>query len=60
MLLHAKINEIPTGEILQLIATDPATLRDVPKFCHFLQVQLLEQQTSEDGNYYYWLQKTTG
>ena len=36
MMLHKKIREIEAGEVLTMIATDPSTSRDVPKFCHFL------------------------
>jgi tRNA 2-thiouridine synthesizing protein A len=46
MMLHKKIREIGEGEILYLIATDPSTSRDVPKFCHFLGHELLS--TSKD------------
>ena len=56
MLLHAKVNELAAGEVLKVIATDPATLRDVPKFCHFLQLNLLKQETA-DNLYTYWLGK---
>lgn len=47
MLLHKKIREIGAGEILSVVATDPSTTRDIPKFCHFLGHELLE--SSEDG-----------
>ena len=47
MLLHKKIREIDVGDVLTLIATDPSTSRDVPKFCHFLGHELLS--SSEDG-----------
>lgn len=47
MLLHKKIREIGEGEILVLVATDPSTTRDIPKFCHFLGHELLS--SSEDG-----------
>lgn len=58
MLLHAKVNELAAGEILKVIATDPATLRDVPKFCRFLNMQLLKQETTADEVYSYWLSKS--
>lgn len=48
MLLHKKIREISEGEILVLVATDPSTTRDVPKFCHFLGHELLA--SSEDAD----------
>lgn len=53
MLLHKKIRELEEGEILQLVATDPSTTRDVPKFCHFLGHELLN--SSEDGKDYRYL-----
>ncbi len=57
MLLHSKLDEMDSGEVLLLIATDPATTRDVPKFCQFLKHQLVNQE--EDAQEYrYWLQKT--
>jgi len=36
MMLHNKIRDIDVGEILEVIATDPSTQRDIPKFCTFL------------------------
>lgn len=42
MMLHKKIREIGAGEILKVLATDPSTTRDIPKFCHFLGHELLE------------------
>ena len=50
MLLHKKIREINAGETLVLVATDPSTTRDVPKFCHFLGHELLSSE--EDGQTY--------
>jgi tRNA 2-thiouridine synthesizing protein A len=56
MLLHNKIRDIACGEILQVLATDPSTQRDIPKFCNFLGHELLLQDAFE-GNYRYWLRK---
>ena len=56
MLLHNKIRDIAIGEVLQVLATDPSTTRDIPKFCNFLGHELLEQDEF-DGNYRYWLRK---
>jgi len=36
-----------TGEVLRVLATDPSTQRDIPKFCTFLGHELLEQQVAE-------------
>ena len=58
MLLHKKIREINGGEILVLIATDPSTTRDVPKFCHFLGHELIS--SAEDDKFFrYAIRKST-
>ena len=44
------------GGLLKVIATDPSTRRDIPKFCLFLGHELLEQQV-EAGTYLYWIKK---
>ncbi len=56
MMLHAKVREMKAGEILQVIASDPSTERDIPKFCKFLGHDLLEQ-VCQDGQYYYYIKK---
>ena len=56
MLLHNKIRDIAVGEVLQVLATDPSTQRDIPKFCTFLGHELLEADEFE-GSYRYLLRK---
>lgn len=57
MLLHKKIREIAVGESLLVVATDPSTTRDIPKFCHFLGHELL--YSSNDGkSYRYCIRKS--
>jgi tRNA 2-thiouridine synthesizing protein A len=56
MLLHNKIRDIAVGETLQVLASDPSTVRDIPKFCAFLGHELLEN-TEFEGNYRYTLRK---
>jgi len=56
MLLHNKVRDIEAGQLLRLIATDPSTTRDVPKFCHFLGHELLES-TEGDGSFSYLIRK---
>lgn len=56
MLLHNKIRDIAVGETLQVLATDPSTERDIPKFCLFLGHELLAQDTFE-GQYRYIVRK---
>jgi tRNA 2-thiouridine synthesizing protein A len=56
MLLHHKIRDMAIGEVLQVLATDPSTQRDIPKFCGFLGHELLAADEFE-GNYRYLLRK---
>lgn len=57
MMLHNKIRDIEAGAILKVIATDPSTQRDIPKFCDFLGHQLLKQ-TETGQSYCYFIQKS--
>ncbi|MFT6387830.1 MAG: tRNA 2-thiouridine synthesizing protein A [Cellvibrionaceae bacterium] len=41
MLLHKSVRSLDLGNTVEVIATDPATTRDIPKFCHFLGHDLL-------------------
>ena len=36
MMLHKVIREMKGGECVRVLATDPSTQRDIPKFCNFL------------------------
>lgn len=56
MLLHNKVRDLAAGGLLKVIATDPSTRRDIPKFCVFLGHELLGQQ-DEGGTYLYWIRK---
>ncbi len=52
MLMHNKVRDMSAGDILEVVATDPATTRDIPKFCSFLGHELIEQSEVE-GQYRY-------
>lgn len=56
MLLHNAVRDVQSGEVIEVIATDPSTTRDVPKFCSFLGHRLLSQEQQED-KYYYAIEK---
>lgn len=56
MLLHKKVREMAAGEVLKVVATDPSTTRDIPKFCHFLKHELVAQEKCGDL-YLYWIRK---
>lgn len=48
MMLHNRINDVEPGGILRVVATDPSTTRDIPRFCQFLGHELVGQTESED------------
>lgn len=56
MLTRKTIRQMNDGEILLIIADDPATTRDIPSFCQFLDHQLLHSETAEKP-YRYWVKK---
>lgn len=56
MMLHKIMRETDSGSVVEVIATDPSTLRDIPKFCLFLGHELIEQQQTEK-NYIYYIRK---
>ncbi|GHA90279.1 sulfurtransferase TusA [Modicisalibacter luteus] len=53
MLMHNKVRDMSPGHVLKVIATDPATTRDIPKFCNFLGHELLNQEESGDTYFYF-------
>ncbi|MFT5717060.1 MAG: tRNA 2-thiouridine synthesizing protein A [Oleiphilaceae bacterium] len=55
MMLHSKISEMVAGELVQVIASDPATQRDIPKFCQFLGHDLVYQE--EIGQQFFYIIK---
>jgi tRNA 2-thiouridine synthesizing protein A len=57
MLLHKSVRELSIGQIIEVIATDPATTRDIPKFCQFLGHELISQSNTNDVSYRYIIKK---
>jgi tRNA 2-thiouridine synthesizing protein A len=56
MMLHSKVAEMEAGEQVQVIASDPATQRDIPKFCQFLGHELMLQE-EVDQKFFYVIKK---
>ena len=48
MLLHKAIHESSSGDIIELVATDPAAKKDVEKFCEFLDHRLISFEEKKD------------
>ena len=56
MMIRKSIRSINDGEILLILADDPATKRDVPNFCEFMEHQLVNSNT-EELPYRFWIKK---
>ncbi|MBK4328948.1 sulfurtransferase TusA, partial [Enterobacter hormaechei] len=51
------VRTMPVGETLLIIADDPATTRDIPGFCRFMEHELVAQET-EALPYRYLIRKS--
>jgi tRNA 2-thiouridine synthesizing protein A len=58
MLLHKSVRELSIGQVIEVIATDPSTTRDIPKFCQFLGHELIAQVNNNDTSYRYVIKKS--
>lgn len=47
MMVRKTIRTMQPGETLLIIADDPATTRDIPGFCRFMEHQLVSQETTQ-------------
>ena len=56
MMIRKSMRSIEPGQTLLVLADDPATKRDVPNFCEFMDHKLLQSET-EQLPYRYWIQK---
>ena len=56
MLLHNKMRDMAVGEQVLVLATDPATQRDIRQFCRFLGHQLLREE-QRDAVFSYLIKK---
>lgn len=56
MLVRKTVRDMAAGETLLILADDPATTRDIPGFCVFMEHELLGQ-TTDDLPYRYLLRK---
>ena len=52
----SNVEDIKVGDVVKVLATDPSTTRDIPKFCLFLGHELIEQGQAESG-YQYLIRK---
>ncbi len=47
MMVRKTVRQMSTGQTLLIIADDPATTRDIPGFCRFMEHTLLAQVTEQ-------------
>ena len=60
MMLHKTVRKADGGDVIEILATDPATTRDIPNFCRHLGHTLVHQETLSDApTYRYLVQKKT-
>ncbi len=56
MMVRKVVRYMANGQTLLIVADDPATTRDIPGFCRFMEHQLLAQETTQTP-YRYLLRK---
>ena len=56
MLVRKNIRHLNEGEVLLIIADDPATTRDIPSFCQFMDHTLLQSEVGAPP-FKYWVKK---
>ncbi|OOF71376.1 sulfurtransferase TusA [Rodentibacter caecimuris] len=56
MLVRKTIRHLEKGNILLVISDDPATTRDIPSFCQFMEHTLLKSEVTT-APYHYWIRK---
>lgn len=56
MMIRKTIRHMADGQTLMIIADDPATTRDIPSFCRFMDHQLLKSDTTQEP-YRYLIKK---
>lgn len=47
MMVRKTVRQMAQGETLLIIADDPATTRDIPSFCEFMDHTLIASETSQ-------------
>ncbi|MDA0978081.1 MAG: sulfurtransferase TusA [Proteobacteria bacterium] len=56
MVVRNRMMDMEKGQVIKVTATDPSTSWDFPKFCNFLNHELLHAET-EGELYLYWIRK---
>ncbi len=54
--MRASLKEMETGHVLQVLATDPGSTRDIETFCEQTD-NILQSSSQESGEYIFFIQK---
>lgn len=58
MMVRKTMRNLESGQVLKVIADDPSTTRDIPKFCLFMEHTLLYEPPAESESVFiYFIQK---
>lgn len=44
MMVRVQLRKMEVGEVVKVVADDPATVRDIPSFCHYMKHTLVAKQ----------------
>jgi tRNA 2-thiouridine synthesizing protein A len=55
--LARALKDVPAGEVVELLATDPGSWSDVPAWARLTGNELLERERGEDGVFRYRIRK---
>jgi len=53
MMTRLTLRKMETGQVLKIIADDPSTTRDFPKFCTFMGHQMISENTEQTPYEYF-------
>ena len=53
MMLHGAVRDVVSGQVIKVVATDPSTERDIPKFCQFLDHELIAHYQQDEAYIYF-------
>lgn len=56
MMVRLTLRKMESGQVLKIIADDPSTQRDIPKFCLFMNHELVQSET-DSAPFKYWIKK---
>lgn len=48
MMLHNAVRDAAPGDVIEVLATDPSTQRDITRFCEFLSHELVAVVQQDD------------